>query len=449
MSSSATSGAARPRRGQHLVAAVDLGDDLDVVLEREQASRARRAPSPGPRRSARGSCARRSGTARRAAGSRPRAGRRPRACRARAAPRSRRPSRPLPPWSSPRRRGRRRRSRARALARSARMRISQWRAPAVADDVRRALAHRPGEHGVDLGRQRRRRVGELAARCRPRSSAARAPGELVGERRARGSRLTASRTSASASRGDVLDLVQLARRARRVAVEQPRRASSLLSAITDRLWPSRSCRSRAMRSRSSATASVASSSRGLAQLAVDADDAAERDHQRPDRDDGQHRRRDRAVVVAAAPHPGCPTPSAGRGDHRGRDAGRQQQARGGGHVDEQRGERRRRARREQRDRDHRQQRERADDGGRGRAGRASPPAAGATGRRDEERQAEREPDPQCPVRERLVARGPTSGPTRKSTPSATPSRMRVLSCVGRVRELLARAVACPDRRGWR
>jgi hypothetical protein len=35
-----------------MVAALDLGDDFDVLLEREEA----RAPFPGPRRSGRGSC---------------------------------------------------------------------------------------------------------------------------------------------------------------------------------------------------------------------------------------------------------------------------------------------------------------------------------------------------------------------------------------------------------
>ena len=55
-----------------------------------------------------------------------------------------------------------------------------------------------------------------------------------------------------------------------------RPASSALSAITDRLWPSRSCRSRAKRRRSSATASSRQLVARLAQLDVGADQPAER-----------------------------------------------------------------------------------------------------------------------------------------------------------------------------
>jgi hypothetical protein len=76
---------------------------------------------------------------------------------------------------------------------------------------------------------------------------------------------------------------------------RPLRASSVLRAIRERLWPSRSWRSRAIRSRSSATARRASSSR-VARSSRFARDPAERGHQDPDRDDRQDRGRDRAVA---------------------------------------------------------------------------------------------------------------------------------------------------------
>src|SRR3954452_21438604 len=72
--------------------------------------------------------------------------------------------------------------------------------------------------------------------------------------------LTASRTSASARRA-AASTSAISSRARAGSRSASRPASWLFSAISDRLWPSRSCRSRAKRSRSSATALRASSSR--------------------------------------------------------------------------------------------------------------------------------------------------------------------------------------------
>ena len=72
--------------------------------------------------------------------------------------------------------------------------------------------------------------------------------------------LTVSRTDASASRATrSTSAISAAARAGLVGQHAP--ASSLLSAMSDRLWPSVSWRSRAIRLRSSATASSASSLR--------------------------------------------------------------------------------------------------------------------------------------------------------------------------------------------
>ena len=127
MSSSATSGALVARRGEHLVAALDLADDLDVVLEREQA-RERSADHRlvlGDQDADHGSA---SGTVTRSR--KPPLG--PGAGLERAAHALRALAQAVEPAAAVARRrgrrGRRRRSRARRSRRSARMRISQWRA---------------------------------------------------------------------------------------------------------------------------------------------------------------------------------------------------------------------------------------------------------------------------------------------------------------------------------
>ena len=178
MSSSATSGARGARRVEHLVAAPDLrrrprcppraragrerAAHHRLVLGEQDADHARppsgtRHPQPEAAVRAR----RRASTAA------------DRAARARAA----RPGR------CRRRRRRPRRAPSSTISSAAvAARLDAdlaWRAPLWRIDVRRALAHRPGQHRLGVGRQRRRRRRRAAPRSRrPRARCARPPSSL-------------------------------------------------------------------------------------------------------------------------------------------------------------------------------------------------------------------------------------------------------------------------------
>ena len=155
-------------RREHLVPARRLGDDLDVLFQREQ-GRERSAHhrlvlgeqhADGHRRFS--SSASWSASGKLHAQAEPASGQRARLeapPRRTSATRSARPERPLPPSCSPVRSSRRRRPRPSSL-------ISAWTASvvardadgaaaraAVADDVGRPLAHRPGQHGLHRLRQ--------------------------------------------------------------------------------------------------------------------------------------------------------------------------------------------------------------------------------------------------------------------------------------------------------
>ena len=230
---------------------------------------------------------------------------------------------------------RRRRSPRSAAASPGSMRIVAWRAPlwritfvAPSRTVQASTASTSGgrvdrrvvEPRLDPGRlERDPRAGELAA-----------PASGCGSRRPP----RAPRASAVARHGPA---------ARRCGAPPPpgdrgssRPASCALSAISDRLWPSRSCRSRAKRRRSSATASSASSARACAQLDVRADDAAERDEQHADAQRGRGDRDDRAVVGRRPPLSVTPHRTCCRSPRRSRvEAQREAQPAGGRGVDEQ------------------------------------------------------------------------------------------------------------------
>ena len=258
MSSSATSGGVAATTPSDRVAALDLGHDLDVVLQREQAREGaadhrlvlgdQHADHVGW-----------SGTLSRR--------RNPPSGRAPASSLPAHALRPLGEAAAARcRRGRR------AGAIAVVLDLDGGRVPsashadravlraAVADDVRRALAHGPGEHRVDVRRAARRRVSSSSQSIPAAASADRAPLELVARATCAGSPARPRAPRASASRVTVW-MSSSSAAARSGSCSSSRAASSLLSAITERLWPSRSCMSRAMRSRSSETASSASSSR--------------------------------------------------------------------------------------------------------------------------------------------------------------------------------------------
>ena len=153
-----------------------------------------------------------------------------------------------------------------ARARQARLHLDPAaRRAAVADDVRRALAHRPGEQRLDVGRQRHVGTLQVGVDARRQQRHPRAL-ELVDERRPA---VAADRLAHLAERlaRDVLDVRDV--RGRFAGSAAPiRSASSAFSAMTDRLWPTRSCRSRAKRRRSSATASRATSPRAARRSAL-------------------------------------------------------------------------------------------------------------------------------------------------------------------------------------
>ena len=343
------------RRGEDLVAALDLGDDLDVVLEREQArERAahhrlvlgdqdadhvpargtvslRRKPPPGAgaglevRRGAR--CAR-----------------------------SASPVRPLPaprPWPPRRRRPR---SRARPRRPSARTRIAQCRAPLWRTTFVVPSRTRPGEHRLDVGGQLDVRAVELAVDAGG-GERRRAPVERLGEREPAVA-LHCLRAPRRAPAGDRLDVVELLSRRAPGRARPALRASSLLSAIR------RGCgrAGRGGRARSAAAPPTrragrapprASRSSRLARAI-----AAEGRHQRADRDDRQRRWR-RSCCRVAVQQRGDSDCERREQDHDEGRARRQAHPGRRDEVDEQRHERRRRTGRRAADRDHRQQRERA------------------------------------------------------------------------------------------
>ena len=153
---------------------------------------------------------------------------------------------------------------------------------AVADHVRGALAHRPRQHGLDggiertVGRARRSASIPAADERHPRAL------ELAVERRlAVAADRVADLARAPGARRASTSAISRARLPRG-APGSSRPASSALSAITDRLWPSRSCRSRAKRSRSWATASSGQLGAGLEQLVVAQAQVAHQQHQQPD-----------------------------------------------------------------------------------------------------------------------------------------------------------------------
>ena len=114
-----------------------------------------------------------------------------------------------------------------------------------------------------------------------------------------------------------------------------RPASWAFSAISDRLWPSRSCRSRAKRSRSSATQSARSSSPVAFSSRVRT--APRSGHEHADRDDGEHGRHER--VPAHAKHGAVTGDPERRGHHdRQRRPHREQHPDGRDEVHEQREE---------------------------------------------------------------------------------------------------------------
>ena len=175
MSSSATSGLDARAAVEHEVAALDLGHDLDVVLEREQA-RERAADHRLVLGDEDADHALASGTVSRSRKPplRPRAGLERRRGGARA--RSRRPVEaaavaPRPDGSAAPSSSTCERARV-AVGCDADRAVPR---AAVADDVRRALAHRPGEHGVDVGRAARSAVPSTSQSMPAAASAARAP----------------------------------------------------------------------------------------------------------------------------------------------------------------------------------------------------------------------------------------------------------------------------------
>ena len=274
MSSSATSGRRLQGRRDHLVAAADVRDDLEVRLQREQrrertadhrlvlgdqhadheaapAVGARRPhvrghgdpqppPAPGERPGLDG----------------PAEGRRALA--------QAREARPRPATRTGRRRHRRRSRgrRPRPARRSSPVRDDadlRRRRLAVAQDVRDALADRPAEQRRRRPRGRPSGAGSTSPSIPAAASAERAPASSIASVGWRYP-LTVSRTDASASRA-TRSTSAISAAARSGSSARTRRASSLLSAITDRLCPSVSWRSRAIRVRSSATASSARSRR--------------------------------------------------------------------------------------------------------------------------------------------------------------------------------------------
>ena len=132
------------------------------------------------------------------------------------------------------------------------------RGAAVAHDVGDAFADGPGHQGV--GDRRQRQLLGLEPDVDPgRAGVRRSRRQLRAQRR-----LPEPADGLADGRhrlaGDAFDIGDLGR-ARAGSSGSSRPASSLLSVISDRLWPSVSCRSRAIRDRSSATASRASSCR--------------------------------------------------------------------------------------------------------------------------------------------------------------------------------------------
>ena len=192
-----------------------------------------------------------------AAGSRPRAGRRPRASHGRARARSASPVRPLPGWPSATPSPSSSTSidavAALAATRIAQLRARLWRTTFVVPS-RTAQASTASTSGGSDTLPSSRRHSIPAA-----SSAARAP-ESASPSASWRYACTASRTSPSACR--VTSWISPSSSAARAGSRSTSFwASSLFNAITESVWPSRSCRSRAIRRRSSATASRASSSR--------------------------------------------------------------------------------------------------------------------------------------------------------------------------------------------
>ena len=199
-----------------------------------------------------------------AAGARLDARRRPSATRSRRPGEAGAGCRRRAPRSSPRRRPRRRSTRVVRGSRPRRPSVvpdagsRAGPAGAVAEDVRDALADRPAEDRVGGRRQR------LPARARPRpsipaaASAERGAGQL-GRRGSAGGSRRSSRGPPRATRGRPAGRRPSRPGPGRIVRQRAAPASSLFRAMTERLWPSVSWRSRAIRARSSATASRASS----------------------------------------------------------------------------------------------------------------------------------------------------------------------------------------------
>ena len=169
---------------------------------------------------------------------------------------------------------------------------------AVAEDVGDPLADGPAEHRVDVA------AAVPRARARPRSRS-RPPRARSGHRRAP-SRATAG-DSRSPSRGR--RPAPRARRARRRAISaaaragssaRTRRASSLLSAMSDRLWPSVSCRSRAIRAPLLGDGQLGELGARGVQLTVRPAQRRQGEQREADRADG-HAGRDRRPDVAIDP----------------------------------------------------------------------------------------------------------------------------------------------------
>ena len=207
-------------------------------------------------------------------------------------------------------------------------------------------------------------------------------------------------------------------------------ASSALSAISDRSWPSRSCMSRAKRSRSSATASSASSARASRSAALRAQDAADQEPQRPG---GEHGARDapeqRALRIGQGERGRRDRGDAAHGE-RGVASGQPYRG-GGGDVDEH--EREAVDRREGEDHGDGQHRGQRDDAP---AARSSRP--GGTGRRRRCRPAPASTDCQTPGSEQAEVDG-GKGRARGGPRSGRPTPTRAS---GGTRSVLLLSVVC-------
>ena len=176
-SSRATSGRVRRAACDHLVAAADLGHDLEVALQIEQGGKAPRTSAWSSASSSRIALAHRAAP-RRSRSRKPRpSSPRPTVSAAPAArARSRSPDRPWPGVGSARRRRVRRRAVGDAAAVVDHLDVvaaDPHRAPrgaAVPHHVGDALAHGPAEQLPPLARHVVEGAGEVGRRCRPRST---------------------------------------------------------------------------------------------------------------------------------------------------------------------------------------------------------------------------------------------------------------------------------------